>query len=167
MADQYDRPHPGPAASGASTWVKAPPPPAYVDTSAPPPRAPDAPPPAAVANRQPGQPATPPAELARPEVAAAAGVAAPPPAPAAALTPAALAAGRKLFGDNGCGGCHALSDASAMGVVGPSFDGNTGLTSDIAFQTIHDGRGPMPSFAGALTDAQIRQLANYIVGAKK
>jgi mono/diheme cytochrome c family protein len=120
-------------------------------------------------NKVRSMPVAAPAELARPEVAAAAGVAVAPPAAAGArpaLTPAALAAGRKLFGDNGCGGCHTLADAGAAGVVGPAFDGNA-ITADVAFQTIHDGRGPMPSFAGALTDPQIRELANYIVGAKK
>jgi mono/diheme cytochrome c family protein len=171
MADQYNRAHPGPPASGASSWVPAPPPPAYVDTSPPPPPAPPPPPLAAVANRQPGQAAA--GEVPRPEAQSGAPelqAAAPAPAPAArrpTLAAADLAKGRKLFGDNGCGGCHTLADAGAAGVVGPGFDGNAGLTADIAYQTIHDGRGAMPSFGGVISDADIRLLSNYIVAVKK
>ena len=34
----------------------------------------------------------------------------------------AAAAGKKLFSDNGCGGCHALSDAGTTAAVGPNLD---------------------------------------------
>ncbi|MEO6152952.1 MAG: cytochrome c [Croceibacterium sp.] len=168
MADQYNRPHPGPPGTGASSWVAASPSPAYVDTSPPPPRAADPPPLAAVANRQPA--VTPPAE--RAEVTMANGPAAPTPAPAARLQTAGLSAadmakGRTLFGNNGCGGCHKLADAGGSGGIGPSFDGNAELTRELAISTIHEGRGAMPSFGGQIADADIRTLAAYIVQAKK
>ncbi|WP_026910950.1 c-type cytochrome [Patulibacter minatonensis] len=30
--------------------------------------------------------------------------------------------GRKVFGDNGCGGCHRLADAKSGGTIGPDLD---------------------------------------------
>jgi len=156
MAAQY-APHSGPyAATGASAWVAPSPAPAFVINTPLPPAAPAAPPPAAVANRQPATPApaAPASELARPEAAA--------PTPAAAPTrdPAVRTAGLALFNANGCGNCHQFSDANAFGEVGPSLDG--GLAVRTIVNTVSDGRGAMPSFKGALTDAEILALANYI-----
>ena len=189
MAEDYGRPHAGPyVGTGASAWVPPAPPPAYVDTSPPPPRAAEAPPPAAVRNRQPGASAAVAASAddnPRPEAAA------PTPAQAAATAPnrragaapaaagpaaagparvasaADIAAGRKMFSDMGCGGCHTLADAGSGGGVGPGFDNNPRLSVDYVFETVHDGRGAMPSFAGQLSDAQIRTLARYLVQVAK
>lgn len=74
---------------------------------------------------------------------------------------------RGLFMDWSCGACHALEDAQASGGIGPSFDGNGHL--DLAFATdrITNGQGPMPSFAGQLSDEEIDLLAHYIVQVKK
>ena len=184
MSDQYNRPHVGPyVGTGASAWVRPSPPPAYVDTSPPPPREAEGPPLGAVRNRQPG--ANPAAaavanDIPRPEAAA------PTPAQAAATAPNARAAaapagrpmaaaasaadmakGRALFAANGCGGCHTLADAGASGSVGPAFDHNTGLSPTFVFNTVHDGRNSMPSFAGTIPDADIHALANYVVAAAK
>lgn len=174
MADQYSRPHAGPySATGASAWVAPSPPPAYVDTSPPPPPTAEAAPPAAVRNRTPSAAAVADAaDLARPEATLAAPAAPAPPAAARAavvtkVSAADIAKGRTLFGANGCGGCHTLTDAGAAGVVGPGFDGNTGLTPAYVFNTVHDGRNSMPSFAGQIPDADIHTIANYIVAAKK
>jgi len=186
MADQYNRPHAGPySATGASAWVRPSPPPAYVDTSPPPPRAAEPPAPAAVRNREPGASAAAAAvsnEIPRPEAAAptpsqaaatvpnaraAAAPTARPAAAPAAVSVADMTKGRALFNANGCGGCHTLADAGGMGVVGPGFDGNRGLTPTYVFNTVHDGRNAMPSFAGTIPDADIRALANYIVAAAK
>jgi cytochrome c oxidase subunit 2 len=38
-------------------------------------------------------------------------------------SPDAMAQGRQLFTQSGCGGCHALRDANSAGQVGPSLDG--------------------------------------------
>lgn len=40
----------------------------------------------------------------------------------AALPSDPIAAGRVLFGRNGCSACHALADAGAIGIVGPGLD---------------------------------------------
>ena len=156
MAQQY-APRAGPyAATGASAWVAPSPAPAFVINTPLPPAAPAAPPPAAVANRQPAPPApaVPASELARPEAA--------PPAPAAtpARDPAVRTAGLALFNANGCGGCHMFPDANAFGEVGPPL--NSGLAVRTIVNTLNDGRGAMPSFKGALSDAEILALANYI-----
>src|SRR3954471_6265322 len=45
-----------------------------------------------------------------------------PAAPAGANPAQVAAAGKKLFGDNGCGGCHALKDAGTTAQVGPDLD---------------------------------------------
>jgi sulfite dehydrogenase len=90
----------------------------------------------------------------RPEAAASSAVAAP------ARDPAARIAGLALFNANGCGSCHQFTDANAFGEVGPSLDG--GLAVRTIVNTVNDGRGAMPSFKGAMTDAEILVLANYI-----
>lgn len=164
MAAQYATPRRGPvAATGASAWVPPAPPPAFVIKDMPPPPAP-APRPAAAANSQPAAPAptrsaVDASQLVRPEAAA--------PQSAPALSAATREQGRKLFADYSCGSCHALADAGAAGSIGPAFDGNGGLTKDYVIETVNDGRGAMPSFAGQMADKEIATLAEYIVGAAR
>lgn len=173
MADQYNRPHPGPVAAGASAWVAPAPPPAMVVASLPP-ATPPAPPPAAVANRQPApaaapaaaRPAVDAANMVRPE-AAAADTPASAPAPAATLSAATREAGRKLFNDYSCGSCHGLADAGAGGSIGPGLDRNPRLTKDYVVDIVKTGRGAMPSFAGQMSDTEIATLAEYIVGVSR
>ncbi|MEO6042083.1 MAG: cytochrome c, partial [Croceibacterium sp.] len=93
--------------------------------------------------------------------------AAPPKPIPAAASAATIAKGKQVFGNNGCGGCHTLADAGAAGGIGPAFDGNPGLSAAEIFGTIHDGRAAMPSFAGQITDPDIRAVAAYIVSARK
>lgn len=163
MAAQYAEARKGAvAATGASAWVSPAPPPAFMVTNLPA-AAPPAPPPAAVANRQPApRPAADPSQIVRPEAAA--------PEPTASAAPPLEAAtrdeGRRLFANYSCNACHALADASAMGVVGPSLD-NPGLTRNLVIEVVTSGRGAMPSFAGQMTDAEIATLASYIVGASR
>jgi mono/diheme cytochrome c family protein len=157
MAEQYT-PRTGPTpATGASAWVEAPPPPAFVvPTPLPAPGA-EAPPPAAVANRQPA-PSASAAEAIRPE-------AAPPPAPSAApaADPALRARGVALFNEWACGTCHVLVDAGATGAIGPSLDGNRQLTRASAITVITQGSGAMPGFGGLMTAEEIAALTDYIV----
>ena len=77
-----------------------------------------------------------------------------------------LAAGKQLFEDWGCASCHALKDAGATGHVGPAFDGDAGLTKEVAVGRITNGQGAMPSFGGLMTDEEIDTLADYIVASK-
>jgi mono/diheme cytochrome c family protein len=76
-----------------------------------------------------------------------------------------IAMGRQLFEDWGCGSCHSLKDAGAVGHVGPSFDGAAGLTKEFAVTRITYGQGAMPSFS-SMTDEEIDALADYILAVK-
>ena len=154
MSEQY-APRAGPfAATGASAWVRPAPPPAFVASGPPLAPGPEAPIPAAVANRQPSAPAAPAPEAIRPEAAAPEASAAP------ARDPAVRTAGLALFNANSCGTCHAFADAGASGAVGPSLDRKLAVRTVV--NAVTDGRGPMPSFKGAMSDAEILALATYI-----
>ena len=133
MSQQYTPRPTTLSATGASAWVKAAPAPAFVASGPPPPADAPAPPPAAVANRQP------------------------------AASPALRTAGRALFNNYSCSACHVLADAGASGAVGPSLDNNPRLTRAHSVDVITNGQGPMPAFAGQLTDAEIGTLADYLV----
>jgi mono/diheme cytochrome c family protein len=140
--------------------------PAFVLKDVPPP-APPTPRPAAVANRQPAAPAADAvdaSQLVRPEAAAPDAAAQ---TPAATLSAATREQGQKLFANYSCGGCHTLADAGAGGVIGPVFDGNSGLTKAYVIETVKTGRGAMPSFDGQMTEQEIATLAEYIVAAHK
>ena len=78
---------------------------------------------------------------------------------------AQIAMGKQLFEDWGCGSCHTLKDAGAVGHVGPSFDGDTALTKEFAVTRITYGQGAMPSFS-SMTDEEIDALADYILAVK-
>jgi mono/diheme cytochrome c family protein len=75
---------------------------------------------------------------------------------------AAIEAGRELFNTWSCSACHTLSDAGSSGAVGPSLD-NPKLTHDFIVSRVTNGSGPMPSFGGQISDADIGKLADYIV----
>jgi len=75
---------------------------------------------------------------------------------------AAIEAGRELFNTWSCSACHTLTDAGSSGAVGPSLD-NPNLTHDFIVTRITNGSGPMPSFGGQISDADIGKLADYIV----
>ena len=104
---------------------------------------------------------------------------APSPAPTAAALPAAaatsaatpdqarVAAGRELFGGWGCTACHTLADARSNGAVGPSLDGNAGLTEEFISSRVTNGQGAMPAFGGQLTTKEISDVAYYIAHVAK
>lgn len=74
------------------------------------------------------------------------------------------AAGKKIFEQTGCGGCHTLSDAGTSGTVGPNLDqAQPDYRTATAFIT--NGKGAMPSFKGQLSDQQIADVASYVVEA--
>lgn len=62
-----------------------------------------------------------------------------------------------------CGGCHTLADAGTTGAVGPNLD-RRGRSADRVARQVRDGEedGSMPAFAGALADAQIQAIADYV-----
>jgi mono/diheme cytochrome c family protein len=70
------------------------------------------------------------------------------------------AGGAKLFTDN-CSSCHTLAAAGASGQVGPNLD-QLRPGPDLVTRQVNSGGGAMPSFKGKLTDAQIKQIADYV-----
>ncbi|HEY6891569.1 MAG TPA: cytochrome c, partial [Solirubrobacter sp.] len=68
--------------------------------------------------------------------------------------------GAKLFSDN-CSSCHTLAAAGASGQVGPNLD-QLRPGPDLVTRQVNSGGGAMPSFKGKLTDAQIKQIADYV-----
>jgi len=77
---------------------------------------------------------------------------------------AQFAEGRALFvggATPACAICHTLKEAGATGNVGPVLDE---LQPDAARveAAVRGGIGAMPSFAGTLSDTQIRALARYV-----
>jgi mono/diheme cytochrome c family protein len=81
---------------------------------------------------------------------------------ARAMAAEPTANGARLFADN-CAACH---QASGQGVSGafPALKGNrfvTGAPNPLA-STILNGRGGMPNFKSAMTDAELAAVASYI-----
>jgi mono/diheme cytochrome c family protein len=60
-----------------------------------------------------------------------------------------------------CAICHTLKEAGATGNVGPVLDDVQPDEARVA-AAVRGGIGVMPSFAGSLSDAQIRALARYV-----
>jgi mono/diheme cytochrome c family protein len=71
------------------------------------------------------------------------------------------AAGKPVFMDAGCGGCHTLKDAGTTGQVGPKLD-EAKPSYDLVVERVTNGQGAMPSFKGKLTDQQIQDVAAYV-----
>lgn len=89
------------------------------------------------------------------------------PAADAPLTEDQIAASRALFGQYGCSACHQFADGGGSGHIGPSLDGNSGLTVDYVTQIVSNGQGAMPSFGGMVSDEELATLARYIVEKKQ
>jgi mono/diheme cytochrome c family protein len=76
----------------------------------------------------------------------------------------ASAQGKQVFASAGCKGCHTLKDAGATGTVGPNLD-NLKPSKAVVKRQVINGGGPMPSFKGKLSDAQIDAVAAYVSSA--
>jgi cytochrome c oxidase subunit II len=96
-----------------------------------------------------------------------------PAAPATASPAATAQAGRQVFADNGCSGCHTLADADAHGQIGPNLDDvlkdveAAKVREDIVApnKEIAQGYGPdiMPqTFGQTLTPSQLDALVAYL-----
>jgi cytochrome c6 len=86
---------------------------------------------------------------------------------ATAADDAQMAEGRALFTSGAmppCAVCHTLKDAGATGAVGPVLDDLRPDEARVA-AAVRGGIGAMPSFAGSLSEAQIRALAHYVAKA--
>lgn len=84
--------------------------------------------------------------------------------------------GAQVFASKGCGGCHALSEANAGGVIGPDLDkALSGMSKSMIEQSIVDPEaaiakgyppGVMPSnFGSLLSPTELEQLVEYLAEA--
>src|SRR3954463_7862886 len=96
-----------------------------------------------------------------------------PAAPAGASPAQVAAAGKKLFADNGCGGCHALKDAGTTAQVGPDLDKvlkgkdetfiRTSIVKPNAFVEKGYQPGVMPpNFGQTLSKDDLNALVSYL-----
>ncbi len=73
-------------------------------------------------------------------------------------------AGREVFGEAGCGGCHTLEDANATGTIGVNLDERQPSAAEVE-QAVREGPDAMPSFEEQLDDEQIRNVSAYVAEA--
>lgn len=73
--------------------------------------------------------------------------------------------GSEIFLEAGCGDCHTLRAAGTVGTVGPNLDEHLtaehGGVEHVAGKVRRGGAG-MPSYAGRLTDEEIRRVARFV-----
>jgi mono/diheme cytochrome c family protein len=72
-----------------------------------------------------------------------------------------VAQGKAVFQKAGCASCHTLKDAGATGTVGPNLDERT-PSKQLVVERVTNGKPPMPSFKGQLSDAEINAVATYV-----
>jgi mono/diheme cytochrome c family protein len=70
-------------------------------------------------------------------------------------------AGKRLFASNGCSSCHTFKAAGSNGTTGPDLDAASPSTAKVMHQ-LANGGGLMPSFAGKLSDKEMRNLAAFV-----
>jgi mono/diheme cytochrome c family protein len=73
-------------------------------------------------------------------------------------------AGAEVFASAGCGSCHTLAEAGTSGTVGPNLD-DSQPPHELVVDRVTNGQGVMPPFAGQLSDAEIQDVAAYVVQA--
>jgi cytochrome c oxidase subunit 2 len=92
------------------------------------------------------------------------------PAAATATLGREASAGRLVFAEMGCGGCHRLAAAGSNGPIGPSLDDALPHhTRDSLLATIRDpGTGSvMPGdFARRMSPAQLRALVTFLLATR-
>lgn len=74
------------------------------------------------------------------------------------------AAGKAVFAETGCGGCHTFAAAGASGTVGPNLD-ESQTSYDEAVEQVRKGGGGMPAYEGQLTDEQIANVSAFVTQA--
>ena len=70
-------------------------------------------------------------------------------------------AGKKLFAQSGCSGCHTFKAASSTGTQGPDLDAASPSVGKVMRQLEHPG-GLMPSFNDKLSESEKRNLAAFV-----
>ncbi len=76
---------------------------------------------------------------------------------------AAAPSGKQVFSSAGCGGCHTFAAAGSSGRTGPNLD-DAKPTADAVESIVTSGAGPMPSFKGRLSAAEIQAVAQFVSG---
>jgi mono/diheme cytochrome c family protein len=71
-------------------------------------------------------------------------------------------AGKAVFASAGCGTCHTLKAAGSSGIIGPNLDQKK-PSLEKAVTRVTEGKPPMPSFKGQLTQKQIDDVATFVV----
>ena len=74
-------------------------------------------------------------------------------------------AGASVFGNAGCGGCHTFAAAGSTGSFGPNLD-DSEITFAAAVVQIRDGGGGMPSFGDSLSERELADVAEFVVGGR-
>ena len=74
-------------------------------------------------------------------------------------------AGKQLFAEHRCGGCHTFAAAGTRGTQGPDLDAARPSARAVVRQLRHPS-GLMPSFAGALSEREMRDLAAFVGAAR-
>ncbi len=70
-------------------------------------------------------------------------------------------AGKTVFANAGCGGCHTLKAAGSSGQVGPNLDDSKPALDKI-LDRVTNGKSPMPAFKDSLTKQQIADVAAFV-----
>lgn len=83
------------------------------------------------------------------------------PTPATSATPGDPVAGKQVFANSGCSGCHTLKAAGSSGNVGPNLDDKKPAFARIVTQ-VEKGGGPMPAYKGQLSATQIQDVAAFV-----
>ena len=72
------------------------------------------------------------------------------------------AAGEAVYASAGCGGCHTLEAAGSSGNIGPNLD-ESKPAPELVVDRVTNGRGAMPAFKDQLDEAQIQNVAAFVV----
>jgi sulfite dehydrogenase len=77
------------------------------------------------------------------------------------VSPAAVAAGRRVYDSQDCGACHVLAAAGSEGTIGPNLDQAKPDAATVV-AVVTNGEGVMPAYRGRLTTEQIGHLAAFV-----
>ena len=70
-------------------------------------------------------------------------------------------AGKTVFSQAGCGGCHVLSEAGSKGTAGPNLD-EAELDLAEVVEQVRSGGGGMPAFNGRLSEKEIVDVSAFV-----
>jgi mono/diheme cytochrome c family protein len=75
------------------------------------------------------------------------------------------AAGEEVFATAGCGNCHTSEDAGTSGTIGPNLDDSV-FDFGAVVEQVTTGGGGMPPFEGELSEAEIQNVAAFVVASE-